>query len=368
MTQHELFVTSTQHGSRDTTLVRWAAGDDIDSIRAFQDRIARRRGPLVVLDRAPDLIRSYRTEGAITKLLIEEHHLSRELTSCAALSYKEMYINGSSTPKRVGYLGSLLTQERNPRTLKAGFSLIDSIQPPERPSLWLTTILRKNARALRTLGSGRSIFGARYAPLGLITTYIMNAGALLDGLAPTSTASFTLGSESQCDGALRWHGYPAPIATSSDAPSPLWHSLHEGKYVRATGALLDCRSAKRWRVQASPMRSALYSLTLGLLSVMRDLPSLSALTRLIFLHGVTAHPDDKEGFKAMLGYLAHCATRMYGRDIPLCIGIHGTNPFVSVFRTLPSLRIESCLFKVSLPHDVDFQLDGRPWHIDVGGL
>lgn len=369
MTSHELIRTTTPSGSRQTTLVRWAERGDSEAILAFQDRVVRHAGQVVALNRAPDLIRSYKTEGSVTKLLVGERHLTREITSCAALSYKELYLNGSSSPCRVGYLGSLLTDHGTLRALKAGFSLIDSIRPPERPVLWLTTILQKNTRALRTLGSGRSFFGARYSSLGLITTYVMRAGALLDAIAPRGDAtSFTTGSESLCNGAFRWNGYPASVTASPGAPSPLWHSLHHQGHARAIGALFDCRSIKRWRVQSSSWRSPFHSLALGLMSVVRDVPSLSELTRLIFLHGVTAHPDDKEAYEAILGHLAYCATRMYGREIPLCVGVHETNPFASVFEKVPALRVESCLFRVSFPQDVELQLDERPWHVDAGGL
>jgi hypothetical protein len=369
MTSHELNRTTTPSGSRHTTVVRWADRADSEAILAFQERVTRCAGQFVALNRAPDLMRSYETEGSVTKLLVGERYLTREITSCAALSYKELYLNGSSSPCRVGYLGSLLTDHETPRALKAGFSLIDSILPPERPVLWLTTILRKNTQALRTLGSGRSLFGARYSLLGLITTFVVRARALLDAVAPRiELTSFTTGSESLCSGALRWHGYPAPVTTSPGAPSPLWHSLRQEEHVRATGALFDCRSTKRWRVQSSSWRATFYSLALRLLSVLRDVPALSDLKRIIFLHGVTAHPDDKEAYRAMLGHLAYHATLMYGRDAPLCFGVHETNPFFSLFDRIPALRVESCLFRVSFPDDMKLQIDERPWHIDVGGL
>jgi hypothetical protein len=369
MTSHELIRSTTLSGARNTTVVRWAESADSAAILAFQERVMSHAGQLVALNRAPDLLRSYRTEGSVTRLLVGERYLTREITSCAALSYKELFLNGSSTPYRVGYLGSLLTDHETPRTLKAGFSLIDSIYLPERPVLWLTTILRRNSRAIRTIGSGRSLFGARYSPLGLITTCVVRAGALLDAIAPRGyLSSFTTGSESFCNGALRWHGYPTPFTISAGEPSPLWHSLRQDEYVRATGALFDCRSTKRWQVLSSSWRATFYSLALRLVSTFRHVPALSDLKRIIFLHGVTAHPDDREAYMAMLGHLAYHATLMYGRDAPLCFGVHETNPFFPLLRGIPALRMESCLFRLSFPHDIKLQLDDRPWHIDVGGL
>lgn len=369
MTSQDLIRTIKPSGSRHSTLVRWAERGDSAAILAFQERVTGRSGQVVALNRAPDLMRSYETEGAVTKLLVAERYLTREITSCAALSYKELYLNGSSSPSRVGYLGSLLTDHETPRALKAGFSLIDGIDPPERPVLWLTTILRKNTRALRTLGSGRSLFGARYSPLGLISTCVVRAGALLDAVAPRcALTSFTTGTESIFNGAIRWHGYPAPITTSPGAPSLLWHSLRQKDHVRAIGALFDCRSTKRWRVQSSSWSATFSSLALRLLSALRGVPALSELERIIFLHGVTAQPDDREAYTAMLGHLAYHATLMYGRDTPLCFGLHESNPFFSILRLIPGLLLESCLFRVSLPGDVTLRLDERPWHVDVGGL
>lgn len=349
--------------------VRWARPHDSHEILAFQQRVARGGGGPIVLDRTPDLFRSYTTEGATTRLLVSERPASQGIVSCAALSYKELLLNGHSRPYRVGYLGSLLTEGNGPAALQGGFELINTIPPSERPVLWLTSILANNRRALRTLASGRAFFGARYSPLGVYTTYVMRAGAIVDAIrSQPPPSSFVVSGQSQCDAILKWHGYQTSTATHHILAQPTWHSLRHEETARAVGALHDCSALKRWKIQASRRRALLYGMSLGILSVVRDYPSLSDLPRLQFLHGVAAHPDDFDAYRAMIRHLGSCAARIRGRNTPLCIGLHESNPFVSLFRRIPSLRVESFLFRVSLPHDEEFTLDSRPWHLDAGGL
>jgi hypothetical protein len=363
----KLFGRNTRDGVRSAkrrTIVRWADSEDYVSIASFQRALNAKHSCSFVVNRSPDWLQSYATEGLVTKFIIAEDPTSKTIKSCAALSYKELYLNGRSNPWSIGYLGSLLSDMSNPRVLTRGFELIDSIQEPDRPDLWLTTIFKKNSRALRTIGSGRAIFGSRYSPLGTITSFVMKATAVLSTIRASSV--FTMSDSINCDAKLAWHGYPSSVFLTTPNLELRWQSVHTQNHTRAVGALLNCQSVKRWQLQAADYKQLLYSLALKTLSFIRNTPSLSDLSRLVFLHGVTSHPDDREAYESVIRQLALTAIQLYGNDVALCIGIHSSSPMLSLFHTIPSLHVESELFRVILPRDNDITLDNLPWHIDIG--
>lgn len=356
--------------------VRWALNNDAPRILDFQIKTHSYTKSVLALDRSPDLMRSYATEGKDTRVLLAERSDSQEITGCAALSFKNLYFNANPTPIKVGYLGSLLTTDFGARSLDEGFRLISKMPKEEQPHLYLTTIFKSNQRALKVLGSRKLHVPANYQRLGSYKTFLIKAVVLRKLKPPFShrlTANHLTDFDSDSLNAFiqntvtKWQGFPQfelyPGLTHND-----FVSVNDKTHTRGLAALWDSRSLKRWRVVSKGNVTHTQSWIYSIYSKFRTLPSMMSLSdKLIYISLCLTDPQDDEAYVFLLQSLAERAIKRYGKEVCLCFGMHESNPLLSHLLSIPSLNLESEVFQVLLGNP-QFQFNKNPWYIDAGGL
>lgn len=365
--------------SRRPSAVRWIGGEEEASLALrYLQRVGEES--FIHVDRSPDMLRSYLTEGDVTLPMIAED--SEGIRAYAAVSIRRCYLNGDKTPFTVGYLSGLHKESSSPQILRDGYRLISQLPTADRPKALVTSIMNTNSRALETIGSGRRIFGALYRPLGGYSTFLFKPRQALHSLERHGTLSSSLTAASFTDDnvwdsnenlealARRWNGHRCATRINSWLAHGIERAtvvISKGDNIRAFGALLNVDTVRRWRVNPRYLsvtrRCVMYAL-----GAFGKKPSINKLHPTIFLDSLIFDPDDVEAQRSLLFELCAEAARRYGADATLCVGVLEGNPLIKLLAPIKKHTLHSTLFTVDIPELETISIDDRPWHVDVASL
>jgi hypothetical protein len=359
--------------------VKWLQDESENSAALrYLERVG--KGSLLYADRSPSLLHSYITQGDETLPMIAEQ--GGAICAYAALSIRWCILRGGLAPTRIGYLGGLHKDVPSPGILRDGYRLIGKLPVERQPKLLLTAIMNSSTYALKTIGSGRQLFGSLYQPIGGYATHLFKPLQALSQLRrfgrcrPSLRARFDLSEYSESARvalstiAAKWNGHRV-YSQSTD-----WRAqgidLHrvevcEFDEVCGGGTLLNADRVRRWRVQFVHL-SPIDRCALALSGWFGRKPSLTKLRPTIFLDSLLFHPEDFEVQQLLLIELCREAVRLYGDDITLCFGVLEDNPIMRLLAPIPKHTVRSTLFVVEVPGLETISVDDHSWYIDAASL
>lgn len=359
--------------------VRWLQNES-ESYAALRYLEQVGKNSLLYSERSPSLLNSYITQGDETLPMIAEQ--GGVICAYAAISIRRCILKGGMAPTRIGYLGSLHKDSPSARILRDGYRLIGEIPADRPPKLLLTAIMNSSTRALKTLGSGRRLFGALYEPIGGYATHLFKPLQALSQLrrfgryrpSLRARSDFSEYSESARVAlntiAAKWNGHRDHSQPSDWCARGI--DLHrvevrEFDAICAGGTLLNTDRVRRWRVHVAHL-SPIERCALALSGWFGRKPPLTKLCPTIFLDSLLFDPEDFEVQQLLLIELCREAARIYGDDTTLCFGVLEDNPIMRLLAPIPKHTVRSTLYVVQVPGLKTISVDNHLWYIDAASL